>query len=73
MARKITKTEVVNSVSQSLIEFGYPDAKPPMIEAVLDAWISGKREADLPHGVVGRFAESQFEQLEEAGLKLADL
>jgi hypothetical protein len=69
--RNVTKREIVKSVSSGLIEFGYPDAKPPMITAILDAYLAGKRGSDLPHGVVGRFAERQFEQLEEAGLDLA--
>lgn len=70
---KVTRDEVVRSVSRGLIDFGYPDADETMISEILDSWLAGKRFPDLPHGVIGAFAEDQFKQLDAAGLKLSDL
>lgn len=58
--RRVTLDDALEAVALSLREFGYRDTTRDMIRDVLDAYKSGKREADLPHGVVGRFAESQI-------------
>lgn len=61
-----TRSDVARPVAKSLREFGYPDCSTEMVKDVLDAWLSGKREHDLPHGVIGMMAGRQFEEVEEA-------
>lgn len=57
---KYTLDDAMGSVAKSLREFGYPDVTAKMVREIYDAYESGKRFPDLPHGVVGGFAESQF-------------
>lgn len=66
MARTMTKTQVCQKVAKSLREFGYPDCTAEMIRDCLDAWLAGKRDLDLPHGIIGAFASRQFDEVEEA-------
>lgn len=67
MARlEMTKDECSSKVAKSLREFGYPSCTTEMVRAVLDAWLGGKREHDLPHGIIGMFAGRQFDEVEEA-------
>lgn len=69
MARKkstYTRHDMCVPVARSLREFGYPDVTTETIAEVLDAWIDGKREHDLPHGVIGMMAGRQFDEVEEA-------
>ena len=70
MARKrnsgySTRTDVCRPVCKSLQEFGYPSITVEMIKDVIDAWIDGKRESNLPHGVIGMMAGRQFDEVEE--------
>lgn len=66
MARTMTKNQACQKVAKSLREFGYPDVTAAMIEECLDAWLTGKRDLELPHGVIGAFASRQFDEVEEA-------
>ena len=71
MTHKITKAQVCRSFAKSMREFGYPDCDEEMASEIYDAYKDGKRDNELPHGVIGMFAERQFEELEEAlGTKL---
>ena len=51
---------VYEAIAKSLREYGYPDTTAAMIKETHDAMIEGKTGADLPHGVVGRFAADQL-------------
>lgn len=62
----MTKTDIENAVARALQEFGYPDATPTVVRDVLTAYLLGKRGSELPHGVVGLFAESHIKEIEEA-------
>lgn len=66
MARTMTKSGVCGKVAKSLREFGYPDCTTTMVEECLDAWLTGKRDMALPHGIIGAFASRQFDEVEEA-------
>lgn len=71
MARKkhrgyTTRLDVCKPVASSLREFGYPDVTADMIKVILDAWLEGKRNSQLPHGVIGMMAGRQFDEVEEA-------
>lgn len=63
MRKKLyTLSNAMEAIAKSLRDFGYPDVTGPMIREVYDAWVAGKRDDELPHGIVGRFAESQIEE-----------
>jgi len=66
MSRTLTKNGACQKVAKSLREFGYPDCTSDMIRDCLDAWLVGKRDLDLPHGVIGAFASRQFDEVENA-------
>ena len=57
-----TLAQAYESVAKSLREFGYPDATAQMVRDTHDAIKAGK--AEMPHGIVGRFAESQLREAE---------
>lgn len=63
--RKITKEYICNGIGKSLREFGYPDASDDKMAEIYDAYKSGSRGEDLPHGILGRFAEKQLEEVQE--------
>ena len=66
-----TRAQLTEAVAESLRDFGYPDVTAAMVGEVLDAWNAGKRGLDeLPHGVIGIFCESQFNDLERDGIDL---
>ncbi len=46
------------AVARNLREFGYPDVTATMVCEIHKALLADK---DLPHGVIGMFAKSQFE------------
>ncbi|WP_315922453.1 hypothetical protein [Mesorhizobium sp. SP-1A] len=71
--KKVTRREVTEAVSKGLVDFGYPDSTPEKVDEILAAYVDGKRGVELPHGILGRFAESQLEDLEKAGLDLKAL
>lgn len=52
-------------IAKSLRDFGYKDCTPKMIAEVHEAYKEGKREGDLPHGIIGRFAQRQIAEAEE--------
>lgn len=62
--RKITRQFVCDSVARGLREFGYPDVTSEMIGECLTAFNSGKRDLEMPHGIVGAFASRQFDEVE---------
>lgn len=66
IGRYTKRSQVAYTVAKALREFGYPDCTEAMVRAALDAFIEGKREEELPHGVIGRFAGRQFEEVEQA-------
>lgn len=61
----VTKQYICDGISKSLIEFGYPDAAPAVIAEIYDAFKAGKRFPELPHGIVGGFAEAQLKEVAE--------
>jgi hypothetical protein len=65
-SKTMTKKTACATVAASLREFGYRDATTEMITECLDAWLTGKRDMDLPHGIIGAFASRQFDEVEEA-------
>lgn len=60
-----TKRDGFESVATSLREFGYPDATAAMVADVYAAMKEGKTGGQLPHGIVGMFAERQIEEVRE--------
>lgn len=56
---------IVAAIAKSLREFGYPDADAGKIEDIRAAYRDGQRGENLPHGILGRFAESQIEECDE--------
>lgn len=60
----MTRKEACRSVARSLSEFGYREISVEMIDEVLTAWLAGKRDAELPHGIIGRMAAAQFDDVE---------
>lgn len=70
MARnKYTLNNAMEAVAKSLRDFGYPDADAQKMREVFDAWKDGK---ELPHGILGMFAERQFEEVKDQILKLPE-
>ena len=57
--------KVFAAIARGLREFGYPDVTAAMIAEVEAAWRKGE---PLPHGVIGMFAERDFNECEEKGL-----
>ena len=62
----MTRLEASWKVDRGLREFGYPDITGEIIKDVLDEWLAGKRDFDLPHGVIGVMAGRQFDDIEDA-------
>ena len=58
-----TLDRAMEAVARSLREFGYSDVTAKMTREIYDAWKDGKRFPELPHGVIGGFAESQFSEI----------
>ena len=73
MTTKLTKNMVCEAVSRSLYDFGYSGITGAMVGDILDAWVAGKRFPELPHGVIGAFAEEQFKGLQDQGLDFSTL
>ena len=51
-------TKGLEAAAKGLVEFGYPDATAAMIREAHTAWQAGE---DLPHGIIGMFAERSFD------------
>lgn len=49
-----------NAIASSLREFGYPEVTGKMVNEIYDAMVEGKREHDLPHGVIGLFVQTHI-------------
>jgi hypothetical protein len=64
--RSMTRWDVAVKVARSLREFGYDNLETKEVAEVLDAWIDGKRDHDLPRGVIGLMAGRQFDEVDEA-------
>lgn len=64
--------DAYEAIARSLREFGYPDVTSAMIRETHKAMKEGKEGADLPHGIVGRFASSQLEEHADVLAKLRD-
>lgn len=64
--RTMSKSQACHKVAKSLRDFGYPDCTPEMIGDCLAAWLAGKRDMELPHGIIGAFASRQFDEVEDA-------
>ncbi len=60
MDKPITIDMLCEAVARNLRDFGYPDATGAMIREVWEAMKAGKSGSDLPHGIIGMFAESQI-------------
>jgi hypothetical protein len=58
-----TLADAMEAVARSLREFGYSDVTAGMVQEIYDAYAAGKRFPDLPHGVIGGFAESHFDEV----------
>lgn len=67
---KITLKRLKQSVAKSLQDFGYRSVTPAMIGEIYTAYRAGKREHDLPHGIIGMFAERQFSEAFDAGMEV---
>jgi hypothetical protein len=66
MAKYRNRTDVCRPVHKALRDFGYDNLTLQEVRDVLDAWCGGKREDDLPHGIIGMMAGRQFDEVEEA-------
>lgn len=66
-----TLADAMESVAKSLREYGYPDVTAAMVREIYDAYETGKRFPDLPHSVIGGFAQSQFDEVATALKMLA--
>ena len=55
-----TLNQGYDAVAKNLVDFGYPDTTPKMVREIHEAMKEGKTEEDLPHGIIGRFAEKQI-------------
>lgn len=65
MGPTMNKHFICGNIARALRNFGYPDVTRETIAEVYDAYLSGKREAELPHGVIGRFAGKDLAELSE--------
>jgi len=63
--KSVTKEYICDGIAKALREFGYPDCTAEMVGDVYDAYKTGKRFPDLPHGIIGGFAESQIKEVED--------
>lgn len=62
MAKKpYTLRDAYEAVARSLRDFGYSDASAEMVRATHEAMRAGK--AEMPHGVIGMFAQRQLEEV----------
>lgn len=57
--------DVYTLIARALRDFGYPNVTPTMIAEV---HLAMRAKNDIPHGVVGMFAQSQLTDAEEKGL-----
>lgn len=57
-------------IAEGLVEFGYPDATSEMVSDCIDAVNDGKSDHEMPHGIIGRFAFSQIQEINEIDASL---
>lgn len=62
---KPTRQDAFEAVAKSLREFGYPQTTADMVSKCWDAMAEGKKDLEMPHGVVGAFAYSQLNENKE--------
>lgn len=67
---RYTKQDGFEAVARSLREFGYPDATAQMVSDTYSAMKKG--DADMPHGIIGMFAERQIDEVREKFDSLPD-
>lgn len=60
MVKQVTLMDGMEAIARNLRDFGYADVTAAMVREVYDAWLRGGRFPNLPHGVIGAFAEGQF-------------
>lgn len=60
-----TQKDGFEAVAKSLREFGYPDATASMVADTWAAMKAGKQSSAMPHGIIGRFAERQLDEVRE--------
>lgn len=74
MDRKPTKVErdVYKAVSASLVDFGYPDCTPVMIQDAHETMLRGGTYKDAKHGVVSAFAIAELEKVIEMGIPIEE-
>jgi hypothetical protein len=59
------RSDACRPVQKALCDFGYDNLTLQEVRDVMDAWCAGKREEDLPHGIIGMMAGRQFDEIEE--------
>lgn len=74
MDRTPTKVErdVYKAISASLVEFGYPDCTPAMIQDAHETMLRGGTYEDAKHGVVSAFAIAELEKVIEMGIPIEE-
>lgn len=65
MKKKPTKADAFEAIAKSLREFGYPRTTAGMVQDAWNAMQEGKKDLEMPHGVIGAFAYSQLEEHRE--------
>lgn len=58
------REKLTAAIAKSLRKFGYPDVTTKMIGDCWDAYARG--DSEMPHGIVGMFAERQLDEVAEA-------
>lgn len=61
----LRRAKICSSIATALREFGYPTATTTEVESVLDSWIDGKRDSELPNGVIGIIVGKQLDEVDE--------
>jgi len=72
MGRTPTKIEreVYKAISASLVEFGYPDCTPAMIEDAHETMLRGGTYEDAKHGIISAFAIEELKKVSEMGIPI---
>ncbi len=60
--KAVTLSTAMEAVARSLRDLGYSGVTGKMCREIYDDWLTGKRFPDLPHGVIGGFAQNQFDE-----------
>lgn len=62
-----TRAQICAAVSKEMRE-SYPETTEKVVDECLTAYLNGMRDDAMPHGIVGRFLQANFESLEDDGL-----